>query len=373
MLIVIFLLAIISGVASRRCQLSSNFQRYCYGKHTQFRDLTAEECVNKCNKDPNILVAHWHPGFQIWKKDRRSVCFAFRKDDKNLKVCPWGTGALIGANPGARMIRCSGRENNEIERCTSSNHFQRYCGNPVRVTYDESMERCRQRCNDNALCHVAHWHPPKQIWKTVDKPVCWMFPMGTKVCPWKGGELIGRHPGAQMFRCKEPTLVSFKYNLNAQKIIGNKPQVMGRTVVINNCPKVNHDRCPNQSKKISVSKTTESTKSWEHTVGVSITAGMTFSVGVPLVAEGEASLEVTASYDHTWGTTESQSKTWTVEDDCIAGAGMKVTCEFFVIKKSLHVPWTAVWSTGEKTQGVYKGVDFLFGGTTVTPVFLTKK
>ena len=60
--------------------------------------------------------------------------------------------------------------------------------------------------------------------------------------------------------------------------------------------------------------------------------GTTFSAGIPFVGKGEVSLEVSASYAHTWGKSETQSKTWETSNECVAGAGIKVTCEFFVLK-----------------------------------------
>lgn len=362
----------LQGTSGKRCQLSSNFQRYC-GEKKDYFDLTPEQCRDRCDGDTNCLVGHWHPPRQIWATENRPVCFLFRANDKRLKVCPWGNSALIGAHPGARMIRCSTRENTEIERCTTSTHFQRHCGDPVRVTYDESMERCRQQCNDMTTCHVAHWHPPRQIWNDVNVPVCWMFPVGTNVCAWNGGELIQTHPGAQMFRCRQPTIRSFSYDINAIAMLSETPQVLGRIVITNHCPKVFLHRCPDQKKTLVVSKTTSSSKSWEHTAGVSVTAGVKFESGIPFVAKAEVSVSVTGSYSHTWGNTETEEKSWSVRDECVSGAGIKTTCEFFVTKKQIHVPFTIVWSTGEETRGMYRGVDFFYGGTTVTPEFLTTK
>ena len=60
--------------------------------------------------------------------------------------------------------------------------------------------------------------------------------------------------------------------------------------------------------------------------------GTEFSTGIPFLAEGKISVEVTGSYSHTWGTTESETKTWSVHDTCTAGPGTSATCEFFVNK-----------------------------------------
>ena len=36
----------------------------------------------------------------------------------------------------------------------------------------------------------------------------------------------------------------------------------------------------------------------------------------------------------------------------------------------MEVPFRVSWSTGEDTKGLYKGVDFLYGGTDVSYEFL---
>ena len=60
--------------------------------------------------------------------------------------------------------------------------------------------------------------------------------------------------------------------------------------------------------------------------------GTKFQAGIPLVGKKEISVDVTASYEHTWGSTESETKTWSVHDNCVANAGVRLTCEFFVTK-----------------------------------------
>ena len=58
----------------------------------------------------------------------------------------------------------------------------------------------------------------------------------------------------------------------------------------------------------SVAKSVTKTSSYSHTVGVSVTTGTEFAVGIPLLAEGKVSLEISASYEHTWGKETSLQK-----------------------------------------------------------------
>ena len=56
-----------------------------------------------CNDHLDCHISHWHPPFQIWHNEARSVCFLFRK---GVNPCDWTGAQLIGKHPGANMIRC---------------------------------------------------------------------------------------------------------------------------------------------------------------------------------------------------------------------------------------------------------------------------
>ncbi|XP_066931932.1 uncharacterized protein [Clytia hemisphaerica] len=184
-----------------RCHFSEDLHRQCGEYHSLLYALTAEQCLQKCDESANCITGHWHPPHQIWSDEARTVCFLFKRDDINLHPCPWGDEAKNSAHPGAKMIRCSNKKNGPIERCTMSYDFLRHCGNALKYIYGQSPEYCRQWCNDNKKCHVAHWHPPYSIWGDEARSVCFVFPHGTQSCDWGGAELGDYHKGAHMVRC----------------------------------------------------------------------------------------------------------------------------------------------------------------------------
>ena len=57
---------------------------------------------------------------------------------------------------------------------------------------------------------------------------------------------------------------------------------------------------PQQTKYI-VTKSVSETSSFTHQVGASVTVGTEFEVGVPLIANGKVSVDVTKSYSYTQG------------------------------------------------------------------------
>ena len=91
-------------------------------------------------------------------------------------------------------------------------------------------------------------------------------------------------------------------------MLRNDPVSLGRQVVQNECPSIL--TCSPQTNTFEVSETTTKTSSWSHTAGVAIEVGVEFSVGVPFFAESTASISITGSYEHTWGTEESTEQNW---------------------------------------------------------------
>lgn len=68
--------------------------------------------------------------------------------------------------------------------------YRRKCGhlNPYYRSMSMTADKCRNKCLENRLCHTAQFYPGNVIWPTNDKPVCFLFPLGVRDCPWNGGE-----------------------------------------------------------------------------------------------------------------------------------------------------------------------------------------
>lgn len=107
-------------------------------------------------------------------------------------------------------------------------------------------------------------------------------------------------------------------------------------------------------------KTFAQTESWGHTAGASITVGTTFKTGVPSISEGEISMEVSASYEHTWGTEQYEEETYSTNVKCSAPPGTKTVCDYITNAAELDVPYTMHLTQeggGTKTiNGVWTGV-----------------
>ena len=98
-----------------------------------------------------------------------------------------------------------------------------------------------------------------------------------------------------------------------------------------------------QSTTLKVSETVTTTESFEHAAGVSVMAGTEFSCGVPALAEGKVSLEVTANYEFTYGTSKEISRTIEHEYPCKVAPFRTVKCEALLYEYDTEVGYTMRW------------------------------
>jgi hypothetical protein len=94
----------------------------------------------------------------------------------------------------------------------------------------------------------------------------------------------------------------------------------------------NTDGSVEQSTTFTVSEEVTETASFTHTAGASVTVGTEFKAGIPVLASGSISVEVTASYEFSAGTERSESKTVSAEYNCVAPPGKKVSCQALLFK-----------------------------------------
>jgi len=73
------------------------------GKLSTLYSLTAEDCRQACDDNPDCARAHHHPGYQIWKEDSRTNCWLW---DTSALPCNWNGGEFAKFHPGATMIEC---------------------------------------------------------------------------------------------------------------------------------------------------------------------------------------------------------------------------------------------------------------------------
>ena len=94
----------------------------------------------------------------------------------------------------------------------------------------------------------------------------------------------------------------------------------------------NKDSSVEQSSTFTVSEQVDETKAFTHTAGVEVMVGTEFNCGVPLVASGSVSVEVTAGYEFSYGTEKTVSKMMQADYNCVAAAGKIVTCQAYLFK-----------------------------------------
>ena len=92
-----------------RCYMSYNFLRHCGSAIKYIYDQSPEYCRQWCNDNKKCHVGHWHPPYQIWGDEPRSVCFVF---PHGTGSCNWGGAETIGYHKGAHMIQCMYQEKN---------------------------------------------------------------------------------------------------------------------------------------------------------------------------------------------------------------------------------------------------------------------
>ena len=109
------------------------------------------------------------------------------------------------------------------------------------------------------------------------------------------------------------------------------------------------------------SKSVLTTSSFTNQVGASITVGTQFSCGVPILAQGKVSVEISASYSHTWGTQNTTQQAFEAEFPLKCPPSSSIEATATISQTRATVPYEFEWKTlsGRKviTKGVWTGVN----------------
>ncbi|XP_066921165.1 uncharacterized protein [Clytia hemisphaerica] len=167
------------------------------------------------------------------------------------------------------------------------------------------------------------------------------------------------HNSAATFVYGEPDeILSIDYDLDNGKITDSKPEVLETIDNNNDSPA---DQILTFTYKETTGTSTENTSSFSNEVGASFKVGTKFSTGIPFIAEGQISMELTALYNHTWGKTKSISNDFSTSSAATASVKAnpytKITCAFSVQKSDMDVPYTMTMKSGKKSSGTWKGVN----------------
>ena len=69
--------------------------------------------------------------------------------------------------------------------------------------------------------------------------------------------------------------------------------------------------------------------------------GLTFKAGVPFIsASNTASSKLSSRKQHTLGRSEMRQTRWHSFDKCVATPGHVTTCQFFIYRTELQIPFT---------------------------------
>ncbi|KAL5249101.1 hypothetical protein ACHWQZ_G018063 [Mnemiopsis leidyi] len=145
------------------------------------------------------------------------------------------------------------------------------------------------------------------------------------------------------------------YNLEESRLTKYTPEKVGEQHIDNTVGTTS------QSTSFVVEETVTETSYFAHSADASVTVGTQFSAGVPYMADGEISIDVTASYGYSWGEEKSVQKKMAATYNCVAPAGKAVNCRALLHKARIEVPYTQVWKhkwkeCSQEVSGSFKEV-----------------
>jgi len=200
-------------------------------------------------------------------------------------------------------------------------------------------------------------------------------------CPY--GFAINKQCGSGMYRdcwgsltrlncCKvdhvRRTIEKMVFHQDQVRVITDKPLGSDKFDVVND--NGGRDGCPDQSTTVSHHESLTDSESFTRTAGLDVRAGVTVTGTFPFVSVA-GNVEFTDSRSKTWGTNQSKTSAITIQDVCSASCNYKATCQYFVIKTEVKVPFTIIWSDGKTTEGVYDDVQYVNGRSEIvhTPLY----
>lgn len=172
--------------------------------------------------------------------------------------------------------------------------------------------------------------------------------LGIRVPGWVKLVPTDNNDASQMWKMKIP-VVSVSFDLGNGVIQGSTPQVVAEQTLSNSTS-------INQSMSFQLAEKVEETSTFENSVGVSMMIGAEFECGLPFVGSGKISAELTTSFTHTWGKTETFSTEITATFPLVSPPNKKIVCKAVVTKSKLNVPYTFTFADGTEETGTWIGV-----------------
>ncbi|BBN13643.1 hypothetical protein MPTK1_6g05220 [Marchantia polymorpha subsp. ruderalis] len=147
-----------------------------------------------------------------------------------------------------------------------------------------------------------------------------------------------------------------EYQIDQAKVLASVPEVIGTTTLRN-------DSAINQTVEFDFARTETISSSFDYTVGFTITVGTSGKIGIPFVTEGQIKVDISNSHELKWGTTTTESKTYSIRFPAIAPPRHSIIGTGTVTCSNIEVPFT-IYSksvaTGFEvaTHGIYRGVTY---------------
>ena len=93
-------------------------------------------------------------------------------------------------------------QTNSTRDCWFSDDFKPQCDFELRRSRPNTAMECLEMCRHSEKCDRALWYQREQFWKLDDKPICLLYPIGTKTCHgFKHIDAINQFPGSKMIQC----------------------------------------------------------------------------------------------------------------------------------------------------------------------------
>ena len=158
----------------------------------------------------------------------------------------------------------------------------------------------------------------------------------------------------------EYTFENVKYNLNAFRLVTEKPISLKEQIIDNS------STTATVIQQVTFSHSSTKTRTWSNQVGLKAGVKTTIKAGIPLIVEGKIEISAEVNYAHTWGGTSTETSTDTWSASVSVPPKGRVKAVGTVTQSTIEVPYEATVTTRYSdgtikrengTSGVYQGVN----------------
>jgi len=144
-------------------------------------------------------------------------------------------------------------------------------------------------------------------------------------------------------------LMSVTFKLDEGKILSSTPEVLAQQTLPNTTS-------VDQSMSFSLTTSVTEKSTFEKSAGVSLSVGTEFECGLPFVANGKISVELTASASFTWGQSKTISTEIQATFPAVVPPNKQIVCKAVLTKSTIEVPYVLTFVDGSVETGMWHGV-----------------